>query len=146
LESNVKGRCKDLPPEISALFRSFDSHEGGNYALWALNKLCNANKHRLLVPVGIVASGMKIKTMTISGPGAIPAPKWDREKNQIVIAEIGPGGDFKYDVELSLFVAFDKINGVKSGPAVGVLDMMASEVTRVLKATEAECRRIGLLK
>jgi hypothetical protein len=85
LDANTKGRCKDLPPEISALFRSFDSHKGGNYALWALNKLCNANKHRLLIPIGISSGGMAINHMIVSGPAAFPAPVYDRAKNQIVM-------------------------------------------------------------
>lgn len=144
LDNSTKGRCKDLPAEIAALFRSFDAHQGGNYALWALNKLCNANKHRLLVPVGVATGGMTINHMILNGGGSIPVPVFDRNKNQIVIAKTTAGGEFQYDVELSFFVAFDEINGVKSGPAVGVLDAITSEVNRVIRATEAECSRIGL--
>lgn len=149
LDANVKGRCKNLPPEISVLFRSFDSHKGGNYSLWALNKLCNANKHRLLMPVGIASVGMGVNRMMIkagsSGAVKIPSPAFDREKNQIVIATVGPGGQLEYDINLSFIVAFDEFNGVKGGPAVGILDAIAGEVDRVLRATEAECRRINLI-
>lgn len=144
LDSVAKRRCKDLPVEIRALFRAFDAHEGGNYTLWALNKLCNANKHRLLVPVGVTTGGLEINSMTLSG-GYTPMPIFDRTKNQVVLARIESGGNFEYDVKLTFFVEFDEINGVKSGPAVGILDAIAGEVDRVLRATEAECRRIGLI-
>jgi hypothetical protein len=143
LDANTKGRCKDLPPEISALFRSFDSHEGGNYSLWALNKLCNANKHRLLMPVGMMSGDTIVNRMKISGGTRVRVPTFDREKNYIVIAETDPGTQFEYDIKLSFFVAFDEFNGVKAGPAVGILDAIASEVDRVIRATEAECRRLG---
>jgi hypothetical protein len=125
--------------------RSFDSHQGGNYALWALNKLCNANKHRLLIPVGITHGGMAIRRMTATGGISFPFAPFDRIKNQIVTARVGPNGTFEYDMQLSFSVQFDDFNGVKGGPAVGVLDAIASEVDRVLRATEAECRRIGLI-
>lgn len=144
LDGVTRGRCRDLPDEIKALFRSFDAHEGGNYALWALNKLCNANKHRLLVPVGIAGAGFTIKQAVLSG-GSMGMPLWDREKNQIEFARIGPGGQFQYDGQISFFIAFDDFNGVKGGPAVGILNAMAGEVRRVLRATEAECHRIGIL-
>ena len=148
LNANVKSRCKDLPPEISALFRSFDSHEGGNYPLWALNELCNANKHRLLMPVGITGGGVGVNHMMLrsSDTGAIkiPVPTFDREKNQIVIGTAGPGAHLEYDVSLSFYVAFDEFNGVKGGPAVGILDRIAQEVDRVIKSTETECRKMGL--
>jgi len=143
LDNNVAGRCKDLRPEISALFRSFDSHERGNYALWVLNKLCNANKHRLLIPVG-VSAGMHLHSGEISGTGGIGV-RWERDKNRITFARIAPGSHFKYDANIAFHIAFDQFNGVKGGPAVGILNATAREVQRVLLATEAECRRIGII-
>ena len=145
LDGVIKGRCKDICPEIRTLFRGFDAHQRGNYAIWALNKLCNSNKHRLLMPVGTLAPNMRIAHGVLSG-GEILMPLWNREKNQIEFARIFPGGAFKYDAQISFFIGFDELNGVKSAPVVGVLDMIASEVQRIIGATEAECRRIGLLK
>lgn len=145
LDASTKGRCKDLPPEISALFRSFDSHQGGNYTLWALNKLCNANKHRLLMPVSVASAGMTIRRGVASGNVKLGLSRFDRNKNHIVIAEVGPDGHLEYDGDFTFYVSFDDFNGVTGGPAVGMLDAIASEVDRVLRATEAECRRIGLI-
>jgi hypothetical protein len=145
LDAITKGRCKDLRPEISTLFRSFDSHQGGNCALWALNKLCNANKHRLLIPVGITSGGMGINHMVASVGVSIPAPVYDRAKHQIVTARVSPDATLQYDMQLSFIVAFDDFNGVEGDPAVGILDAIASEVNRVLRAAEAECKRIGLI-
>jgi hypothetical protein len=33
--------------------RRFKPYKGGNDLLWALNGICNVNKHRMLVPVVI---------------------------------------------------------------------------------------------
>lgn len=147
LDANVKGRCKDLPPEISALFRSFDSHEEGNYPLWALNKLCNANKHRLLIPVGLVTNAATFE-MSLSGDGShfeLPSPTFDPIKNQIVLVKTGPQNNFKYQIELTVLITFDEFNGVKSSSVPSVLNAIAREVDRVLRTTEAECRRVGLI-
>src|SRR5262245_61209963 len=51
LANVIKGRCKDLPPDIVTLFRSFMPYKGGNDPLWAMNKIANT-KHTALVPVG----------------------------------------------------------------------------------------------
>jgi len=88
---------------------------------------------------------MRIAHGVLSG-GEILMPRWNREKNQIEFARVFPGGDFKYDAQISFFIGFDEFNGVKSAPVVGVLDKIASEVQRIIGATEAECRRIDLLK
>ncbi|HZL31417.1 MAG TPA: hypothetical protein VFC54_10210 [Pseudolabrys sp.] len=145
LDSVTGGRCKDLPAEVRTLFRGFDAHEGGNYALWALNKLCNANKHRLLIPVGVGGGEMTMNRGIISG-GDLYAPRWNGAKNQLEFATIRPGGNLKYDAKITFHIAFDEFNKVKGGPAVGILNTIADEVQRVLLATKAECQRIGLLK
>jgi hypothetical protein len=71
--------------------------------------------------------------------------KWEAENHRLVFARIGPEGEFKYDVNITFHVAFDEINGVQGGPAVGILDAVAGEVARVLVAAEAECRRLNLI-
>lgn len=145
LATVIRGRCKDLPDAIADLFGSFNPYETGNYSLWALNKLCNANKHRLLVPVAVAATGMHFYRATfMKGPAEL-LMQWDAEKHRLIFARIGPGGEFKYDVGITTHIIFDEINGVKGGPAVGVLDLIAHEVERVLVATERECRRLKLI-
>jgi hypothetical protein len=144
LDRVTKGRCRDLPQKVSALFRGFDAQEKGNYPLWALNKLCNANKHRLLIPVGVVSTGMTLNKGTMSG-GAIFAPRWNSDEKRIEFARIQPGGRFGCDGNLTFYIAFDEFNGVKTSSAVGLLDAIAGEAKRVLDATEAECLRLGLL-
>jgi hypothetical protein len=131
LDQTTAARCKDLPPEIRSLFRAFDTHKGGNYALWSLNKLSNANKHRLLSPVLIQSNQVVLRRgVVIKQPVRIVQPFYDREKNEIPLAKVWPGGEFKYDAEFTFSIFLDEFNGVKKAPVVGALDAIAREVQR----------------
>jgi len=94
LENVIKGRCKDLPPDIISLFRSFNPHKGGNDTIWALNRACTVAKHRTLIRVGM--SVLKIETRGISflEGGSLPIPKWDSEKNEVIFGIVGPEESF----------------------------------------------------
>jgi hypothetical protein len=63
LENAIKGRSKDVPQEIYPLLRSFEPYQGGNEILGGLNMRCNADKHKMLTPVGtgIVRPGTSIR-------------------------------------------------------------------------------------
>jgi hypothetical protein len=110
----------------------------------ALSKLCNANKHRLLMPIGTLVPGMNVAKAVLRNADILN-PRWNGKKNQIEFARVRPGGEFKYDAKISFFIGFEEFNRVKSAPAVGMLNAMAGEVRRVLMATEAECHRIRIL-
>jgi len=73
--------------------------------------------------------------------------KWNRDKNEIVFLAIRPGSEIAgYDANVSYTVALDDIDEIIEGQhPVAVLNAMAGEVERILMATEAECRRIGLI-
>jgi len=147
LETDVikRGRCKDLPPEIVALFRSFKPYKGGNDLIWALNRICNSSKHRLIVPIGMAVQGVRIRHMEISGTLAMLAPHWDSEKDEMIFARVGPGGKIQYDIELTFFIAFGEIDAVRGEPAVPLLSAMFGEVQRILLATEAQARLLGII-
>lgn len=146
LDSVIKGRCKDIPPDIIALFRSFKPYQGGNDLIWALNKACNTSKHGIVVPVGMAAESMQFSHLVMTGPASIPSPHWDSENNEIVFATTGPGAQFEYDLKFSFFVAFGEVDGIGGQPAVPVLSAIAGEVNRIVLAIEAEAKRLGLCK
>jgi hypothetical protein len=63
--SRYNGRFKDLPQEMISLFRSLQPFKGGNDLLWALNKLCVVNKHKMLAHVAVMGrlnNSLSIKT------------------------------------------------------------------------------------
>jgi hypothetical protein len=144
LANTIKGRCKDLPSDIVSLFRSFQPYKGGNDPLWAMNKIANT-KHSALVPVGTAAGGFFLKSGTISG-GSIMFPSWDSAKHEMIFGRTGPQGSFEYELEFTLAIAFGDVPVLKGQPVPAVLDHLAGIVESILAATEAECRRIGLVK
>lgn len=146
LENLIKRKvAKDLPQEILTLFRSFNPYKGGNNPIWALNKLANA-KHTSLIPVAITTDAMHAKYLRYSGNVTLPIPIFDSEKNEIIFARVGPGGQIKYDLGFMFFVALGDIDVFARYQAVTAFRAMASEVKRILVATEAECRKLGFFK
>jgi hypothetical protein len=146
---NAKG-IKDLPPEILDLFKGFKPYKGGNDALWALNELCNAPKHKMLYPVAIGGGAVGLGGSFSVGAGGlqISAPVWDSDKNEMEFARFPDGaiqGNPNFNVAFT--VALDEVDEVIRGEnPIQVLRAMVGEVERVLVATERECRRIGLVQ
>ena len=99
-----------MPPEILALFRAFKPYKGGNDALWALNKLCNAKKHCALIPFDIGRANVSITqvnqmnlvfragkpaninfgflTQGFQGGMSVQNPNWNAEKYEITLGSI----------------------------------------------------------
>ncbi len=147
--NNLAGGCKDLPPEIRTLFGSFNSYKGGNDTLWAMNELCNTSKHLSLVPVALKRGAMswgKIHYTSVAATG-LPDIKWDPDKHEIVFDRSDPMTIVHFDIDknFKISVAIESIDVIRDEPAVGVLLDMASIVENILMATEAECRRMGLI-
>lgn len=113
-----------------------------------MNKLRNST-HTALVPIGVAVGGLRINRGVMSagtsGSVAIHQPVWDRAKNEMVIASVGPNSSFEYDIDILLDVIFAAEDIAQTQSALTLLDAAVTEVTGILKATEAECYRIGLI-
>ena len=163
-----RGKCKDLPPEILSLFRAFKPYKGGNTTLWALNKLCNSKKHCGLIPFAIGHATIALsvgKTETsveyhpgfrrisvsgnvgfFGGPMSVKSPQWDPEKYEITLVSTPANSTTNHQPNVTLNVTLDGIEALRSKPAVAVLNEMMRVVDGILSATEAKCRRLGLIK
>jgi hypothetical protein len=156
LDNNIIRRkvCNDLPPEIVSLFRTLKPYKGGNDSLWALNKLCNTQKHCALVPTQIgKASAFFTGRFTSVGGSTIDIVDpggnlgWDPEKSEIIVF-IGGGGAWataKSDIaaNVAITVAIEGIETQSGKPVVAALDAMRCIVEGILMATKTECRRLG---
>jgi hypothetical protein len=143
---NALGRSKDVPEQIQSLFCGFQPYPRGNDLLWALNEICNTDKHKIAIPIG---QGMFRASADVRGTGffSMPDPHvWDRTKNEMELITLGPGATFNYKFDFRLFIAFNEIKIVDGKPLVATLDAMGSIVERILVAIEAEARRIGVFK
>jgi hypothetical protein len=169
--NSVAGGCKDLPAEIQALFRRCNAYKGGNNALWALNQMCNTQKHFALIPFELgsamiaigkeepiketinpepgIAKRFKIKaTVTFAG-GAMARsnPSWDSIKNEIVLLKSADGGvGLNHQPTVTINIAIDGIDILSRKPAIAVLNAIGDEVRSISMATEAECRRVGFIR
>jgi hypothetical protein len=145
MDNVVKSRCKDLPQDIIALFRTFKAYRGGNDLLWSVNEIANGVKHRFIVPVGQYIAGGEIKHFTGSGNMSFP-PVWDRAKDEIVLcSSVMEGARIDYDIKLEFLVTFGNVEVVRGKPVIVVLKALNNMVDVIIKSTEAEARRIGLI-
>jgi hypothetical protein len=146
LDHTIKRNCRKIPADIVALFRAFKPYLGGDDLLYALNQMCGRTKHRMIVPA---TSGADIRLMLhelrAGSVGAGILKSWDREKQEVELLSIGPDGYAHYDVQIAFFIAFGKVPVVEGQPVLAVLNALISKVESIILATEAECRRIGLL-
>jgi len=138
----IKG-CKNFPKDILAHLRSFQPYKGGNDLLWALNRICAANKHRMLAPIGILVGGIQINKMTFRGTGGIPFPTWDRTKHEIIYAIVGPNGNIEYDINIIFDIAFNEVEIVSGQPVIAVLRNLATIVKNIIINLETEIMRLG---
>lgn len=150
-EAEVKNRhaggSKEIPANVFALMESFKPYKGGDDLLWALNKLSNANKHRILVPVAARTGDIKAMDFSSTGNGNFRIamnPEWNDEKNEVELGRVKRGDKFKLEVKIDFFVAFGEVSVIAGEPAGTVLNALASKVDCILKAVEAESRKIGL--
>ena len=162
IDDRING-LKYLPPEIRALFRSFEPYKGGNDILWALNELCNVDKHAALVPIDLAALRYNFtilrksdplavlmrhatKVIEVGGPIVIGGKTFDAEKNEITIGVYPLGTNAKIKTEVTHAVVLKHPEKIISGQhPIFLLDQIGAEVSNILSATEAECRRIGIL-
>ena len=140
----IGGRCKDIPAPIQSLFFGFQPYCGGDDLLWALNEVCNTEKHKIVIPIGTVAAPA---STSIRGTGffEVPQPhKWDSAKNEMVLVTLGPESEFDYEFIFRMFVGFGDIRIVGGWEVLQTLGRFGAKVNSILAAINAECRRIGL--
>jgi hypothetical protein len=144
-ERTLKGRCRDVPQEIYPLLRSYEPYKGGSETLWALNLLCIANKHKLVVPVGTATFNAG---MSFSATGFVSMPydhAWNRIKNEMELFTADPMAQLKGNFNLGFYIAFGEIESVDGKPAIETLDLFVDMVETILREIEAESRRLGFI-
>jgi hypothetical protein len=144
LENSLAGRCKDIPKQIQLLFRGFQPYPGGDDLLCALNEICNADKHKIIKPIGTGVIRTHVNVRGIGFAGIPRHPVWDSAKNEMELITLGPGAKFECEFEFRVFVAFSEIKAVEGHPVLGVLDALIRKVEGILLAIEAEAKHIGI--
>jgi len=143
------GRSADLPPEIQSLFVGFQPYRGGNDLLWALNELCNGNKHKFVTPIAQVMHQGPGSARGYGRPFSMPDPPvWNSAKNEMEVVRFGPlvvpDATWHYQFDFYPFIAFHEIPVVQGQPVLGILHQLCLKVENLLMAIEAECRRLKI--
>ena len=148
--AEVKSRhaqaSKEIPAPMFAFMESLKPYKGGDDLLWSLNKLCNTEKHRFLVPFAIKSGGLQSIDTSHTGPGNFRVamnPEWDSTKNEMELARVGEG-KWHYNVDLVFFVAFGEIESIAKKEATRVLYALLRKVDGILSGIEVEGRRNGI--
>jgi hypothetical protein len=144
LENLIKLNCRDLRPEIIDLFKTFSPYGGGNVWLSALSKPCNIQKHATLIPF---KTGDLQVMYIMNGITLGLGHRWHSETYELEILGSG-GADFmKGGGYFAFGITFTHDDPVIAGsePA-GLLDGIAIQADRVIKATEEECARLTPLQ
>lgn len=149
LETDVirRGRCKDLPADILAFFRSLQPYKGGNRggAVWVLNKLCNSGKHRFLTSVGLESAFADIRLEQLPPGSTVHPHVWDREKNEVCYFSTPIEAEPQYNFEIAFHIAFGPIDPLAAAPALPHLFSIAEVIRSIVEETEIVARRSGLI-
>jgi hypothetical protein len=148
LPGRRRGSCKEVPPEIFAVMAAFKPYKGGDDLLWALNKLCNSNKHKIIRPVGIANVGamLNIERLAVMRGEVRISGKWDSAKNELVVFRVGPNAhaNFTGKVRVATQIVFGKVPIIEGQEVGAVLDALSGKVESILNAVEMEAKRAGL--
>ena len=131
------------------MLRTYKPYKGGENLLFALNEVCTANKHKLIIPIGSVtiAAGVSAEgTGFMSMP--YPRPVWDSAKNEMELFTLhrSATAKFKCNFQFGVYIAFGEV-GITSGKsAIPILDEFVSMVETILREIEAESKRLGIIK
>jgi hypothetical protein len=140
-DKRVRDRCRKLPDQVVACFNSFQPYMDGNTFLWALNEMCNRDKHAVVTPICIANHSIYIRYAgSIERP---PNRRWDDAKNEIELFRAK--GEPKYDLRLALDVGFDGPEPLQREPMIETLNTFVSIVEDILMCVERECRLLGIV-
>jgi hypothetical protein len=143
-ENSVKGRCKDVPDEVCAIFRDYQPYKGGNDFLWALNKLAVTDKHKLLT------ISPKLTLGAVAGRGFVSTPMnptWDGAKREFEVLTVMAGQDqlIEGNIRFYLDVSFAEVPFVAGESVIRLLNYFVELVEHILSRLDTEARNLGLV-
>jgi hypothetical protein len=147
VKSRVHSQSKEIPQEVFDVMVALQPYKTGNVTLWALNKLCNTNKHEITIPLPLITYAPGVTGDGFFGGRVIELiwpPKWEPSKNEMIVARLERGSNFNYQLQIAASITMGKVHGVAGKPVPAVLNEMLTMVEDSLMAIEAEARRIGL--
>lgn len=139
LERQIEKRL----PAVAATLRELQPYEGGNGLLWRLHWLNALDKHRRIVPVGSIHTGMKFEA-ALQVPAFADGLKFSYptadsfkvlgEENILLKADYG--FELKCDVEMTLNVAFRDVESERIELVLPTLQQFSDTSASIIKIFE----------
>lgn len=143
--SRVTGTSRDIPGPVFAAMINSKPYRDGDVFLWGLNRLCNYHKHRFVVPTALCTGGSHLRHAYFSSAREFSfPPRWNKDKQEMVIATVPHRAPFTMDMQIQTFVSFADIEGLPVVPCSFVLERCTQAVQNVLREIEIECKALGL--
>lgn len=142
------GMCRDVPPELHALIKSFEpyprgnGYPGGDDTLRHLGAVSNPNKHSIALRIQPTLRG-PINIGVGAAPGSVRVirPTWNSAKTKLALIEFVSSTDFQYNINVGADIVFAET--VVDGESVtGFFKVQLPKVESIIAKLEAESRRI----
>lgn len=148
VQSLIGRGSKDLPQAIFDFMVAFKPYQGGNNTLWAINALANSQKHETVIPVGTFIAAIHVPFITFPAGAKefLWPPRWDLEKNEMILARVARGAEANLYGNITTFIAIGKIDVLGTQEIVGFLNDAANMVESMIDAIESEARRLAIFK
>lgn len=148
-KSRINSACKGLPKQITDLWETYEPFGTANNLVFAINELCNASKHRIIVPVANKA-GINFPFIEVMGGATRPLTifsggEWESNKNEITYAITERELKWKHHVQIAVGICFGDVGEIAGYEVEPNLRKMIQSVTTIVDETEIECRKLGLL-
>lgn len=137
-------RYKTFPADLRAYIDGLQPYIGGNDTLYALGRISAPNKHQIVVGAGVDTNTLRINSMSSTGGGKLmlAGGNWDRTKNEMLIARLGPGTHVNYDFQVPFTVTILNPATNRFEAVVGLLDKFAGVAEAIVLGIEAETNRL----
>jgi hypothetical protein len=145
-KSRVNSACKGFPQEIKQLFSSYEPYPTGSALLYAINELCNASKHQIVMPVVSIIATEIPYIETSDTQHALPIMLYSSGEEEITYAIAERGLKWKYEADFSFRICFGKVGAIEGRDVAENIDGMIRAVDMIVHETESESRKIGILR
>jgi hypothetical protein len=159
LSRRQAGEFKQIPEAMFNFMLTYKPCKAGNYDLWAINKLCNSQKHEVILSLQSQVTPRRARVMqkfrsdfrpnadgkpTIGSSAINLSPSWDAKKNEMTLVKFPQSAKVDIKIHIVPDVTVEKIGVVKPLPALAFLDKASSIVDDILLGIEAEGKRLTL--
>lgn len=141
-----RGRCRDIPEALRPFFRDLQPWwsnppgEMGDDVLRSLGVIAGPNKHKSVIKVGLVATGLNIQRMSMCQV-AYPLV-WDEDAERLLIARTSDPRQMTLEYSAPLNVSLGNVRGVANIPLEQLLPLWTSKIEQILAGAEAEVKRL----